>query len=97
MTFLIKMMTLNSVGIELPGNIPPHFEIIDKDFTTQVDIDSGTKNKDALSLNTTDERQKGLSNHDLAVTVNAALMDNLKKAEKQKTLKKIFLQKNSPT
>jgi hypothetical protein len=70
------------------GNAPPHFEITDKDFTTQADIDSGTKNNNALSLNTTIERQKGLSNHDLAVTVNAALMDNLKKAEKRKTLNK---------
>jgi hypothetical protein len=38
------------------GNVPPYFEITDKGFTNQADIDSGAKNNDALSLNTTIER-----------------------------------------
>ncbi len=79
------------------GNKPPHFEITNKNFTTLADIDSGTKRNYALSLNTTVKRQKGLSNHDLTVTVNAVSMDNLEKAEERKTHNKKNLQKNLPT
>jgi hypothetical protein len=58
-------------------------------FTAAKDnIDGNTENDNLNGLDTNTNRHEGQSNQELALIVNTALIESLKKAEKQKKLAK---------
>jgi hypothetical protein len=60
------------------------FKITEKDFTIS-NTDSDTGNNDIKGLDTKANRHERLSNQELALIVNSALIKLLEKANKQKT------------
>ncbi len=61
------------------------FEIINNNFTTTDTDSDDIENPDLKGLDTSVERQQGVQTCDLIGTVNAALLDCVNKAEKQKS------------
>ncbi len=61
------------------------FEIINDNFTTTGTNSDDIENPDLKGLDTSVERQQGVQTCDLIRMVNAALLDCINKAEKQKS------------
>jgi hypothetical protein len=70
------------------------FEITNNNFTTTGTHSNDIENPDLKDLNTSVERQQRLQTRDLIGMVNAALLDCVNKAEKQKSQQRPWKKRN---